>query len=65
MTLTANDEKMTAEVNSLRSQLETEKSRYKKMQSDLQKELNVAFNENTKLTSSLDGRVPKGLFKVF
>lgn len=51
---------MEAELSTLRLQLETEKSRNKKMQSDLQKELNVAFNENAKLTSLLDGKVPKG-----
>ncbi|XP_070782074.1 centromere-associated protein E-like [Enoplosus armatus] len=61
LTLTANHEKMEAEVNSLSVQLDTERSRYRKMQSDLQKELNVAFNENTKLTSLLDGKVPKNL----
>ncbi|XP_047439453.1 LOW QUALITY PROTEIN: centromere-associated protein E-like [Mugil cephalus] len=61
VTLAANHERMEAEVNSLRFQLETEKSRYKKMQSDLQKELNVAFDENTKLTTLLDGKVPKNL----
>lgn len=63
MTLTANHERMEAELNSVRYQLETEKSRYKKMQSDLQKELNVAFDENTKLTTLLDGKVPKSRFK--
>ncbi|XP_008275454.1 centromere-associated protein E [Stegastes partitus] len=61
VTLTDNHERMKAEVNSLRFQLETEKSRYKKMQTDLQKELNVAFDENTKLTTLLDGKVPKHL----
>eukprot|EP00064_Thunnus_orientalis_P011023 superscaffoldBa00001553_g11053 len=61
VTLTANHDKMEAEVNSLRSQLAAEKSRYQKMQSDLQKELNVAFDENTKLTTLLDGKVPKNL----
>ncbi|XP_041041231.1 centromere-associated protein E-like [Carcharodon carcharias] len=43
------------------SQLDTERSRYKEMQSDLQKELKSAFNENTKLMSLLDGKVPKDL----
>lgn len=62
VTLTADHEKMEAEVTILRSQLETEKSRYRKMQSDLQRELNVAFDENTKLTSLLDGKVPKSRF---
>ncbi|XP_061733136.1 centromere-associated protein E isoform X2 [Nerophis ophidion] len=59
MTLTLGHEKMEAEVNSLRFQLEAEKSRFKKMQMDLQKELNVVFDENTKLTAILDGKVPK------
>lgn len=62
VTLTANHEKMESEVTGLRSQLETEKSRYRKMQSDLQRELNVVFDENTKLTSLLDGKVPKSRF---
>ncbi|KAK2856612.1 hypothetical protein Q5P01_005347 [Channa striata] len=61
VTLISNHEKMETEVNSLRFQLETEKSRYRKMQSDLQKELNVVFDENTKLTTLLDGKVPKNL----
>ncbi|CAK6974500.1 centromere-associated protein E [Scomber scombrus] len=61
VTLAANHDKMESEVNSLRSQLATEKSRYQKMQTDLQKELNVAFDENTKLTTLLDGKVPKNL----
>ncbi|KAM4633781.1 centromere-associated protein E [Polymixia lowei] len=59
--LTASYEKMEAEVSSLRVQLEADKSRNKKMQADLQKELNVAFDENTKLTVLLDGKVPKNL----
>nr|XP_061836796.1 centromere-associated protein E-like isoform X2 [Nerophis lumbriciformis] len=59
MTLTLGHEKMEAEVNSLRFQLEAEKSRFKKMQLDLQKELNVVFDENTKLTAILDGKLPK------
>ncbi|XP_031721901.1 centromere-associated protein E isoform X3 [Anarrhichthys ocellatus] len=61
VTLSASSSKMEAEVNSLRFQLEKEKSRFRAMQSDLEKELNVAFNENTKLTSLLDGKVPKNL----
>lgn len=43
----------------LQDKLEQEKSRFKKMQTDLQKELMGAFDENTKLTSLLDGKVPK------
>ncbi|XP_030578142.1 centromere-associated protein E isoform X3 [Archocentrus centrarchus] len=61
VTLTGSHEKMEAEIKSLRFQLETEKSRYRKMQSDLQKELTVTFDENTKLTSLLDGKVPRNL----
>lgn len=55
---------MEAEVSSLRHQLNVEKSRNKQMQTDLQKELNVAFDENTKLTALLDGKVPKSTFEV-
>ncbi|XP_067084045.1 centromere-associated protein E [Osmerus mordax] len=61
VTLTADDEKMRAEVNRLRHQLESEKSRFKKMQSDLQRELQGVFDENTKLTTLLDGKVPRNL----
>ncbi|XP_069561964.1 centromere-associated protein E isoform X2 [Brachyistius frenatus] len=57
--LTADHQQMETEVTSLRFMLDAEKSRYRQMQSDLQKELNVAFDENTKLTSLLDGKVPK------
>ncbi|XP_035236075.1 centromere-associated protein E isoform X7 [Anguilla anguilla] len=54
-------EKMKNEVTALCSKLEVEKSRFKKMQVDLQKELQGAFEENTKLTTLLDGKVPKNL----
>lgn len=63
-TLTASHNKMEAEVSSLRHQLNVEKSRNKQMQTDLQKELSVAFDENTKLTALLDGKVPKSKFEV-
>lgn len=53
---------MEAEVNSLHHQLQTEKTRFKKMESDLQRELQGAFDENTKLTTLLDGKVPKSMF---
>lgn len=65
MTLTVSHEKMEAEVNSLRLQLEAAKSNSKKMQADLQKELNVVFNENLKLTTLLDGKVPRSRFSEF
>ncbi|XP_045559050.1 centromere-associated protein E isoform X6 [Salmo salar] len=61
VTLTAGYERMEAQVNGLRHQLETEKSSFKKMQVDLQRELQGAFEENTKLTTLLDGKVPKNL----
>lgn len=57
--MTVQYNQMESEVKSLQSQLEHEKSRFKKMQADLQKELVGAFNENTKLTALLDGKVPK------
>ncbi|XP_030641093.1 centromere-associated protein E [Chanos chanos] len=60
-TLTADYERMQSELKALQSQLEKEKSHFKKMQADLQKELLDAFDENTKLTALLDGKVPKNL----
>ncbi|XP_073457878.1 centromere-associated protein E isoform X2 [Aquarana catesbeiana] len=42
-------------------QLESEKSNYKRMQADLQKELQCAFNEINQLNGLLEGRVPKDL----
>ncbi|KAF4119173.1 hypothetical protein G5714_001224 [Onychostoma macrolepis] len=59
--LTTDHEKMEAEVKMLQGKLEQEKSRFKKMQADLQKELMGTFDENTKLTALLDGKVPKNL----
>ncbi|XP_052429113.1 centromere-associated protein E isoform X4 [Carassius gibelio] len=64
-TLTAGYEKMEDEVKMLQDKLEQEKSRFKKMQTDLQKELMGAFDENTKLTALLDGKVPKNLTDNF
>ncbi|XP_077470191.1 centromere-associated protein E [Stigmatopora argus] len=60
-TLTTSNEKMKAEVHSLRKQLETEKSNFKKMKMDLEKELNVVFNENAKLIALCDGKLPKNI----
>ncbi|OCT97181.1 hypothetical protein XELAEV_18009408mg [Xenopus laevis] len=42
-------------------QLETEKSNYKKMEADLQKELQSAFNEINYLNGLLAGKVPRDL----
>ncbi|XP_078532750.1 LOW QUALITY PROTEIN: uncharacterized protein LOC144818836 [Lissotriton helveticus] len=52
---------MEKDVKLYKGQLESEKAHYKKMQVDMQKELQNAFNENTKLNSLLDGKVPKDL----
>lgn len=41
-------------------QLKEGKVSYKNMLSDMQKELQYYFQENAKLTSLLDGKVPKG-----
>lgn len=59
LTLTAEHRKMETEVSSLRQQLDKEKSCFKQMQTDMQRELNVAFDENTKLSALLEGKVPK------
>uniref|UniRef100_A0A6I8NQ07 Centromere-associated protein E n=1 Tax=Ornithorhynchus anatinus TaxID=9258 RepID=A0A6I8NQ07_ORNAN len=54
-------EQMEKDLQLHQSQLAAEKVSYKKMQADLQKELQYAFTENTKLTSLMDGKVPKDL----
>ncbi|XP_076125789.1 centromere-associated protein E [Alosa pseudoharengus] len=59
--LTAEHQRSQSELHSVQVQLEAEKNRFKKMQIDLQKELMGAFDENTKLTTLLDGKVPKNL----
>lgn len=64
LTLTEEHRKMEAEVSGLRQQLDKEKSRFKQMQNDLQRELNVAFDENTKLSALLEGKVPKSKSQV-
>ncbi|XP_043369164.1 centromere-associated protein E isoform X4 [Dermochelys coriacea] len=55
---------MEKDVQLYQSQLEAGKVSYKKMQVDLQKELQSAFQENTKLTSLLEGKVPKDLLSL-
>ncbi|XP_054845456.1 centromere-associated protein E [Eublepharis macularius] len=47
------------DAESYKSQLEAGKVMYKKMQSDLQKELQYYFQENAKLTSLLEGKIPE------
>ncbi|XP_055005348.1 centromere-associated protein E isoform X2 [Boleophthalmus pectinirostris] len=61
VTLALNNEKNENEVTRLHSLLEMEKSKFKKMQFDLQKELNIAFEENIKLSTLLDGKIPKNM----
>lgn len=48
---------MENDIQLYQSQLEAKK----KMQVDLEKELQSSFNEITKLTSLIDGKVPKGI----
>ncbi|XP_048366028.1 centromere-associated protein E isoform X6 [Sphaerodactylus townsendi] len=48
-------DRMGKDVERYRSQVEAGKAMYKKMQSDLQKELQYYFQENAKLTSLLEG----------
>ncbi|XP_038660404.1 centromere-associated protein E isoform X2 [Scyliorhinus canicula] len=56
-------QRMEKDVQLYSNQLDTERSRYKEMQCDLQKELNSTFNENTKLMSLMDGKVPHDLLE--
>jgi len=51
---------MEKDVQLYQSQIEAGKASYKKMQADLQKELQSVFQENTRLTSLMEGKVPKG-----
>ncbi|XP_030420329.1 centromere-associated protein E isoform X4 [Gopherus evgoodei] len=55
---------MEKNVQLYQSQLEAGKVNYKKMQVDLQRELQSAFQENTKLTLLLEGKVPKDLLSL-
>ncbi|XP_043401195.1 centromere-associated protein E isoform X3 [Chelonia mydas] len=55
---------MEKDVQLYQRQLEAGKVSYKKMQVDLQKELQSAFQENTKLTLLLEGKVPKDLLSL-
>lgn len=57
---------MQKDVQLYQSQIEAGKANYKKMQADLQKELQSVFQENTRLNSLMEGKIPKGsiLFKL-
>ncbi|NXD81999.1 CENPE protein, partial [Halcyon senegalensis] len=56
-----NYNQMQKDVQFYQSQLEAGKASYRKMQADLQKELQSVFQENTRLTSLMEGKVPKDL----
>ncbi|KAM6346746.1 centromere-associated protein E [Podargus strigoides] len=59
-----NYKQMQKDVELYQSQIEAEKARYKKMQTDMQKELQSVFQENTRLTSLMEGKVPKDLLSL-
>ncbi|XP_074397183.1 centromere-associated protein E isoform X2 [Zonotrichia albicollis] len=52
---------MQKDVQLYQSQIEAGKASYRKMQADLQRELQSLFQENTRLTSLMEGKVPKDL----
>ncbi|NXN14669.1 CENPE protein, partial [Indicator maculatus] len=62
--LSNNYNQMQKDVQFYQSQIEAGKANYKKMQVDLQKELQAVFQENAKLTSLMEGKVPKDLLSV-
>ncbi|OXB77558.1 UNVERIFIED_CONTAM: hypothetical protein H355_015850 [Colinus virginianus] len=59
-----NHKQMQKDVQLYRSQIEAGKESYKKMQADLQKELQFVFQENTRLNSLMEGKVPKDLVSL-
>nr|XP_041571845.1 centromere-associated protein E isoform X6 [Taeniopygia guttata] len=56
-----NHNQMQKDVQLYQSQVEAGKASYRKMQADLQRELQSLFQENTRLTSLMEGKVPKDL----
>ncbi|XP_037991221.1 centromere-associated protein E [Motacilla alba alba] len=56
-----NHNQMQKDVQLYQSQIEAGKANYRKMQADLQRELQSLFQENTRLTSLMEGKVPKDL----
>ncbi|KAM6402245.1 centromere-associated protein E [Pluvialis apricaria] len=59
-----NYKQMQKDVQLYQSQIEAGKASYKKMQAELQKELQSVFQENTRLTSLLEGKAPKDLLSL-
>ncbi|NXJ61311.1 CENPE protein, partial [Rostratula benghalensis] len=62
--LSSNYKQMQKDVQLYQSQIETGKASYKKMQAELQKELQTVFQENIRLTSLMEGKVPKDLLSL-
>ncbi|XP_032042690.1 centromere-associated protein E-like [Aythya fuligula] len=62
--LSSNYKQMQKDVQLYQSQIEAGKASYKKMEADLQKELQSVFQENTRLTALMEGKVPKDLLSV-
>lgn len=58
--LSSSYSQMQKDVQTYQTQIEAGKASYRKMQSDLQKELQAILQENTKLTLLMEGKVPKG-----
>ncbi|XP_005518025.2 PREDICTED: centromere-associated protein E [Pseudopodoces humilis] len=56
-----NHNQMQKDVQLYQSQIEAGKTSYRKMQADLQRELQFLFQENSRLTSLMEGKVPKDL----
>lgn len=50
---------MQKDVQLYQSQIEAGKTSYRKMQADLQRELQSLFQENTRLTSLMEGKVDR------
>ncbi|XP_031464724.1 centromere-associated protein E [Phasianus colchicus] len=59
-----NHKQMQKDVQLYQSQIEAGKANYKKMQADLQKELQSVFQENTRLNSLMEGKIPKDLVSL-
>ncbi|NXM33742.1 CENPE protein, partial [Oxyruncus cristatus] len=56
-----NHNQMQKDVQLYQNQIEAGKASYRKMQTDLQRELQSVFQENLRLTSLMEGKVPKDL----
>ncbi|XP_067992949.1 centromere-associated protein E isoform X2 [Melanerpes formicivorus] len=62
--LSNNYNQMQKDVQLYQSQIEAGKASYRKMQVDLQRELQAVFQENTRLTSLMEGKVPKDVLSL-